>query len=136
MNEGVMARRKVRARRRRGFTLVEVLAALVVFGIAMMALVEGLAGASRIQANLENEYRAAMLAENVLEEIIYSQRYELGRDEGEFEGENSGYQWTTEIEETQTVRLLSVAVTVSWERPQAGEYRLATLMMEGADALE
>jgi len=98
----------------RGFTLVEILAALLIFGLVVVALLEGLAGTTSIQGDLAAMQRAAMLAENVLEEVRLEGSLEAGETSGRFDGEDSAYGWKTTIAKTSTTDLMEVSVRVSW----------------------
>lgn len=114
-------------RRSRGFTLVEVLSALLIFSVAIVALIRSLGDSTAMQSSMIDRARAADLAENILEEIKYTGEIEIGSEEGEFEGGDATFSWKTEITETETPGLVQVAATVSWKE---GEYVLTTLMKE------
>lgn len=112
-----------------GFSLVEVLAALTIFSIAVIAFLQGMAESVSIQAGLISIQRASMLAENILEEIEYTRTIEAGRQSGEFEGADAAYQWETNITETDIDALMEVVVTIAWNDGRGiRDYRLATLM--------
>lgn len=123
--------RFTRPPRRGGFSLIEVLTALLIFSIAVVAFVQSMGSSIRIQSTLVSEQRASMLAENILEEIKYTG--DLAEDEasGEFEGADLAYRWTTSVRETDIAGLMEVDVVVSWpDGPGQRDYRLSTLMLQ------
>lgn len=56
--------------RERGFTLLEVLVATVIMGIAVSGILSGLAGAARNASRLSQYDRAALLARQKMDEIL------------------------------------------------------------------
>jgi general secretion pathway protein I len=60
----------MRQRRRRGFTLLEVLVATVIMGIAVTALMSGLSGAVRNASRLRDHDRVAQLARLRMNELL------------------------------------------------------------------
>src|SRR5688572_4199463 len=80
------------------FTLVEVIAALMIFGIALVAFMQNIGDSNRLQADLASRQRAQMLAQNLLEELRLGGNYEAGQDNGEYDGENAIYRWSTDIQ--------------------------------------
>lgn len=120
-----------RARRRGGFTLIEVLAALLIFSVAIVGIIEGIGSALSYQADLSMRQRAAMLASNVLEEVRYTGDLSEGDDQGQFDGDDAVFTWKTGIESTEVNGLMKVVATVAWG-PQENqkEYQLTALMYD------
>jgi general secretion pathway protein I len=116
-------------RGRRGFSLIETLVAVAIFSIAVVGIIEGLAGSARTQAWIESQSRAVMLAQNIMAETEYVGDLEVGTEGGQFEGEDSRYAWASEILETEFEGLFEVRVTVSWtEGSAARDYQLVTYL--------
>ena len=63
----------MRAGRESGFSLIEVLAALSIFSVAIVALIQGMGTSLSIQTDLVSRNRAAMLAEGKAAKTINSQ---------------------------------------------------------------
>jgi len=89
---------KIRIRRRKGFTLVEVLVALFVVATALAAL--GFAGARALdsQAGLEARTFALWAADNRLAEIRLAEALRAGTDEGRVRLGNRDWRWRQRIE--------------------------------------
>ena len=114
-----------------GFSLVEVLAALVIFGVAIVGFMRAMGESTRIQADLLNMQRALVLAQNVMEEMRYSGVFEIGEEEGEFEGEDAMYHWRTVVEENPDFEgLLDLSVVIYWNDGKDQNLVLATQLAE------
>jgi type II secretion system protein I len=118
-----------RIRRGSGFTLIEAMAALVIFSVAIVAVIEGMGAALRIQSDLTAEQRAAMLAENVIEEIKYTATLDEGEEGGQYEGSDAAYGWDTAIAKTDVDNLMEVTARVTWGPPGNEQvYGITTLI--------
>jgi type II secretion system protein I len=119
-------------RPRRGFSLIEVLAALVIFGVALVGYVQNIGEATRTQADLFGIQRARLLAQNILEEMRFSGQWAEGADQGVFEGDDAQFQWETLIEpyEDPMVALMRVTVIITWNDGRDQSYELRTLFAD------
>lgn len=97
-----------------GFSLIEVLAALLIFSVAIVGFIQNLGVTMAVQGDMLDAQRAAMLAENVLEEIKLSGKLKEGDTDGKFKDDDAAFAWSAKTEETKTDRLMEVTVTVSW----------------------
>ena len=85
----------------RGFTLIEVLAALAVIAIAMTALLTSSAQLAKQQQQLEVLSFASWMADNVLTEAQLKEPYAtLGKRDGEGKAGPFQFRWTMVVQAT------------------------------------
>lgn len=68
-----------------GFTLLEVVVALAILGIALTVIIELFSGGLRLARTSEEYTKAMNYASTKMEEIMTQQNMEEGTDEGEFD---------------------------------------------------
>lgn len=92
----------MRERRARGFTLLEVIVAIVVFATVMSLLIQLVTQNLRRTADARDNLRAARLAEGKLREIVFqAEKGELpdpGESQGNFEGDDEDMAFQLKIE--------------------------------------
>lgn len=106
-----------------GFTLIEVVIALSLMGLAFIILIELFSGALRL-GKTANEYaRAAAWAKMKLEEVILQPKLQEGLEEGELPEK---YRWQLEIKKTEILKerygeapvpfeLYQIKLKVNWQ---------------------
>ena len=123
-----------RARRQRGFSLVEMLAALVILGLALGTLYQAASGATR-NARVSAEYAiATTLAESQLDAFLVSQPDEKGKTQGQF-GVYRWEGWVELIPEREESGIGWVRLRVSWpgeEQPRTVSLRTASKLRNEA----
>jgi general secretion pathway protein I len=88
-------RQEKRVKSEKGFTLIEVIIALAILGIALTVIIELFSGGLRL-GRVSQEYTQAMnFASLKMEEIVTQKTIEAGEDEGEFD---KIFRWQTGIE--------------------------------------
>ena len=113
-----------KARRQEGFSLVEMLAALVILGLALGALYQAASGATR-NARVSAEYAiATTLAESQLDAFLVTQPSEEKRTQGQF-GVYRWEGWAELIPEREESGIGWVRLRVSW--PGEGQPRTVSL---------
>jgi len=115
-----------RGSRARGFTLIEVLAALILLAIVLPAAMRGVTLASAAASSAQKRTKASALASSKLQEIIATGQFENGGQSGDFSDEGPAYQgfrWEAQTStwnqagfnaqdlQSQTLQLLELRVT-------------------------
>jgi type II secretion system protein I len=106
---------RVAKRTQAGFTLAEVLAALMFMAIVIPVAMQGLRIASRAGSVAERKAIAARLAESKLNELIVTRQWSSSAQKGTIQDGYQSYSWTLESEpwvEDGAMRLVTVQVTV------------------------
>ena len=99
---------------RAGFTLVEVLAALLFMAIVIPTAVHGLRVASLAGQVGQRKAVAARIAEQVLNELVVTRRWQSASQSGSIEDAPVQYQWRMRTEpwnQQNVLRLMTVQVT-------------------------
>lgn len=104
-----------RARRCGGFTLAEVLAALMFLAILIPVVVECLNIASRAGDVAERKAQAARIAANIINESVVTTNWSQSSQNGTMEDGAQQYKWTLECDpwDQDPMRLLTVDVKYS-----------------------
>ena len=115
------------AQEQRGFSLVEMLAALVILGLALGALYQAASGATR-NARLSAEYAiATTLAESELDAFVIS-RPDVGVTQRGHYGEYEWERWVELIPERERSGIGWMRIVVSWSGDsQPRTVRLSTI---------
>lgn len=107
-------------KRQNGFTLIEVLVALVVVGLALPALLTRMQSILDHTGYINTKTYAYWLAENKMQELIITQKLQgdvvktkKKQDTEEFAGQN--WYWKIEIEETPLEKMHRVEISVGLE---------------------
>ena len=114
----------------RGFTLLEILVALVIFALAFAVVAQIMHTALRQSTVARSLTGATLLARSELARVGVEVPLQVGRADAETE---DGMRWQTEIEllegpdEEQSLALFEVRVTVAWGAAPAEQLMLTTL---------
>ena len=120
-----------RLRSNPGFSLVEMMAAMSIFGIAAFALIESTTVCLRSAATFVGYTQAVFLAEQEMEETLAGGWLIPGTSTGGFGARYPAHSWRRNIERTDRKGLYQVRVTVTWsEHDRQREYVLTTLAAE------
>jgi len=94
-----------------GFSLIEVLASLVIFSIAIVGLVSMNTQSVRTATAVEDKMLASIVADNV---IVEARRkgVRLGEDDGEERAKGHLYVWQKEIETTELENFYRITIKV------------------------
>lgn len=114
----------------RGFTLVEVLVALVVAVAALTLLSQGFATGARASTSSQYATRAALHAQRVLTEFETGAFSLTSSQNGSFE-DDPDFTYETKSETGEVSGLTQLKITIKWkERNQDQKYELVRLMRE------
>src|SRR5438874_3148137 len=114
-----------------GFSLVEVMVAILILGIALVGLVEGVNTALLSNKDSEAQTSAALLAAGQIEAVrADALGIEDGEKEGDFGDELPLYRWRQTIRGTQTEGLHDVTVVVENSKSGKKVYELKTMLFE------
>jgi prepilin-type N-terminal cleavage/methylation domain-containing protein len=112
---------------RRGFTLLEVLATLILIGIILPAVMSGISLATAAAGEAKHKVEAVSLAQTKLSEFLATSQNQAASSSGDF-ADYPGYAWTASIEARDT-NLSQVSVRVTWfARGQERHVDLASMI--------
>jgi prepilin-type N-terminal cleavage/methylation domain-containing protein len=115
---------------RAGFSLVEVMCAILILGIGLAGLTQGITTALSASKDAEIQSAAALLAAGQIE-TLRAEGYILdGETEGEGEGDLSGYTWVQNVVETQPEGLYEVTVTIRNTETGVELFELKTMLFD------
>ena len=112
-----------------GFTLAEVLAALVFMAIVIPAAVHGLQIASRAGQVAQRKSAAARVADRLLNEMIITSQAKLPNQSGSLQEGPYTYRWQMRNERWQLDSIHTITMQVTFEvQGQDYDVRLSTLL--------
>ena len=120
----------VSTNRQRGFTLIEVMVALVILALAMTAVSRGLGQFAQAAYFMETKTLASWVASNKIVEFSLAPAWpKVGDQEGEVEFANQNWRWEAVVEATQVENLRRIEVTVTLaDDPKRELHKLAGLL--------
>lgn len=122
------------ARHNKGFSLIEVMVAILILGVALVGLVHGINTA--LGANKESELQtvAALFAQGKIEQLRAEGTFENGEDEGDCGSMLKLYRWKQTVTDAGIDGLHEVDVVVTHAQTQQEIYELKTLLFHLDDA--
>lgn len=128
-NFSAMKRRPAADHPGRGFTLAEVLAALVLLAVVVPVALEGVSVASRAGVTGQRQAAAARVAERVLGEFVSTGRTETGAESGTAREDGVAYTWRLERTPWAADPLEEVTVRVSYDvQGQSRSLAMSTIL--------
>lgn len=113
--------------RQAGFTLIEVVVALVVIALALTTLIAGFGRQAQTAADLDARTLAMIVAHNRLTEIELEPVWPAtGRADGRVELAGRDWRWHTEVSETEDPALRRIDIRVTRD-VRGDDHNLATL---------
>ena len=129
MRGAIPSRRARRGRRQKGFTLVEILVAVAVLGIALGAILSGMARYAETAAHLRDKTVALWVAHNRLTEIELEPVWPAtGHSDGKMDMSGAIWKWDAVVSETPDPKVRRIEVTVRQEKHEADLIKLAAFL--------
>jgi prepilin-type N-terminal cleavage/methylation domain-containing protein len=113
-----------------GFSLVEVLCAILILGIGVAGMTQGVASALRSSKESELQTQAVLLAASRLEMLRAEGWYVEGEMEGTGPGALADFRWHESIQAADLEGLYEVSVTVRHGERETPLYELKTLLFD------
>ncbi len=113
-----------------GFSLIEVVCAVLILGIALVGLTQGITTALQSSKDSEVQTGAVLMASGLLESLRAEGDLEDGETDGQGDGGLARFTWKESIEPTRIDGLHQVVVTVMDSRSGKSLYELQTLLFE------
>jgi len=105
------------------FTLVEVLATLVLIAIVVPVAMQGVTLATRMASHSRKQIQASCLAKSKLSELVVSDDWQNAARSGTFGKDWPDYEWTLESSNCKVESVYELEVRVSWAGPVSVENR-------------
>jgi prepilin-type N-terminal cleavage/methylation domain-containing protein len=116
-----------------GFSLIEVMVAILILGIALTGLVHGITTALASSKESELQTVAALFAQGKIEELRATHELDNGDESGDCGTALPLYRWTETIAGTDIAGLHEVSVMVMQAQTGREIYELKTLLFEPDD---
>jgi prepilin-type N-terminal cleavage/methylation domain-containing protein len=99
-----------------GFTLMEILAALLLIGLILPVAMKGVSLASMLASDSVRKYEALDLAQTRLAEILLQKDWQSSSGSGTFEDEYDQYHWMMEVSDGSVAGLKQIDLVVYWQQ--------------------
>jgi len=120
--------------RRAAFTLVEVLAALMLAAIVLPVAMRGISLATAAAGQAKRQMEAVSLAEATLAELLATGEWQSANLSGDFGEEWPDYRWAADVTDWEGTVLRQLAVRVEWTaRERLRVVTLTTLVYSGSE---
>jgi prepilin-type N-terminal cleavage/methylation domain-containing protein len=106
------------ASRRRAFTLVEILVALVLVAAILPVVTHGISLALNVGTFARRQAEAATLARGKLDELLVTAPGQTGAFNGDFGSDQPDYKWSAQIQDWDGSGVRQVDVSVTWRQRQ------------------
>ena len=117
----------------KGFSLIEVMCAITILGVALVGLTQGITTALGSSKESELQTTAALLAAGRIETLRAEGYVYDGEEQGECGDDLPNYQYIQTISSTEINGLHSVQVSIQSTRTGKTIYELETLLFDASD---
>ncbi len=114
----------------KGFTLMEILAALLLIGLVLPVVMKGISIVSILASDSDHKYEALDLAETKLAEVLLEESWQTSSSQtGQFDDEYEDYEWVVDTSDWDQADVKQVDIFVYWQqRNRQREIQLSTLV--------
>jgi general secretion pathway protein I len=121
--------------RRRGFTLVEVLASVAILAIVVPFVMNGASLATSTASVARHQAEASTLGEAKLADMVVEDTWETEGTTGTFAPAYPQYRWTLQTQQRSEADVMELMLTVTWqERGRDQSLNLSTMVYSAANA--
>jgi type IV pilus modification protein PilV len=113
-----------------GFSLIEVMCSILILGVGLAGLTQGISTALTSSKESELQTTAALIASSIMETLRADGILKEGTQEGDGSGAFSLYKWKQTITRTQIDGLYEVAVEVDHAKTGKAIYELQTMLFD------
>ncbi|HAV62770.1 MAG TPA: hypothetical protein DCY13_10430 [Verrucomicrobiales bacterium] len=117
-------------KRAAGFSLIEVMCAVAILGVALVGLTRGFTTGLVASKESERQSTASLIAAGRIEALRADGFVVEGTDEGEMTGDLSSYRWRQEVTETEIRGLFDVVVRVEHIPSESHLFELRTMLFD------
>ena len=107
---------KVKVNSSSGFTLLEVMLAMAILAIALVAVFQSQSQSISMTGQARFATTASLLAQSKMAEVETMDPREINADSGDFGDDFPDYSWKVDLTETQAENVKKIEVTVTNER--------------------
>jgi len=119
---------RVPNRSRRGFTLIEALAAVVILGIGIVAAMTAFGSLTQSEANARQTEKMVRMAQDKLAELVATGQATQSAN-GDFTDQNEpDYTWDLQVNTSDITDLSSVSISVNQANSSRGPVKLDTMI--------
>lgn len=113
-----------------GFSLIEVMVAILILGVALVGMTQGITSALTASKETELQTTAALIAAGKIETLRAEGYVMEGTDEGELTGALALYRWRETVTESNLDGLFDVIVTIEHTGNDQLLYELRTQLFD------
>lgn len=103
-------------RANKGFTLIEVILALLIFGISLLAITRAMGQSARSLEHIQQKNYAHWVAKNATNQLLLGLEgnyLSVGQEQGEMRMGHDEYQWHSRVEPSEDLSVWAIHVTVN-----------------------